>query len=152
MMNKLYAERVIQLCKIQAKSFAEMERNMIALARALECLFDIDTEHIGVSTPANGPVSDDNSKSTFMDPHNPKVALEVITGATADVSGKTMTIVSDDPLGAKLIQRFPDGKELWSRPVASTGLSVLADNKWLVRHPSDATEELIERLHEDHGV
>lgn len=151
-MNKLYAERVIQLCKIQAKSFAEVERNMIAMARALEFLFDIDAERIDVSKPANGPVIDDNSKPAFMDPHNPKVALEVITGATADISGKTMTVVSDDPLGAKLVQRFPDGKELWSRPIANTGLSVLADNKWMVSHPSDATEELIERLHEDHGV
>lgn len=151
--NKCYAERLIQLFKLQAKNFGEMERNMVAIARALECLFDIDTEAVVESKRAKGAMIDIAGKPAFMDPHNPKAALESIAGATAAISGKTMTVISDDPLGAKLIKRFPDGKELWSMPcTAGSTLSVAADNKWMVTHPGDATEELMERLQEDHGV
>ena len=146
-MNKHYAERVVKLLKVQADSFAEMERNMIALARAIECLFDIDSE------PSwKAAASDDKQRPAFMDPHNPKAALEVVPGATAAVSGKTLTVVSEVPPTSRLIKRFPDGGELWERPCSSSNLTVMADNKWMVSHPSDATEELIERLHEDHGV
>ena len=146
-MNRHHAERVIQLIKVQANNFSEMERNMVALARALECLFDIDSE------PSwKAPQSDDKPRPTFLDPHDPRAALEVLPGATAGISGKTLTVVSEVPPTSRLSKRFPDGGELWEKPCSSSNLTVMADNKWMVNHPSDATEELIERLHEDHGV
>lgn len=146
--NKTQAERLIFLFKAQAKSFAESERTMIAIARTLECLFDIDTERLVESKPENAPLSQGNYTSQFMDPHNPDIALEGNTEALAGISGATLSVDSEPTL----VKRWADGKELWKEKVADSGLCIFADNQYMVRHPSDQTEELLERLQEDHGV
>ena len=146
--NKAQAERLIFLVKLQAKNFGEMERNLTAIARTLECLFDIDTERVGESKPVNASLSQGNYTSRFMDPHNPDIALKANTEALAGISGTTLSVDTEPTL----VKRWSDGKELWKEKVAGTGLCVFADNQYMVRHPSDATEELLERLQEDHGV
>ena len=146
--DKTQAERLIFLVNLQAKNFGEMERNLTAIARTLECLFDIDKERVGESKPAKAPLSQGNYTSRFMDPHNPDIALKANTEALAGISGTTLSVDT----GPTLVKRWTDGKELWEQKEAKTGLCVFADNRYMVRHPSDETEELLERLQEDHGV
>ena len=146
--NEAQAERLIFLFQAQAKCFAESERTMIAIARTLECLFDIDTERLVESKPENATLSQGNYTSRFIDPHNPDIALKANTEALAGISGTTLSVDTEPTL----VKRWADGKELWKEKVAETGLCIFADNPYMLSHPSDATEELLERLQEDHGV
>lgn len=141
--NPYLAQRAVHLLRAQANSFAESERTMLALATVLEELFEIDEKPIEKATK-----SDDNSLSRFIDPHNPEAALKVNTQALAGISGTTLSVTPEPAL----VKRWSDGKELWSEPVSNSGLVVFADNSYMVSHPSDHTEELLERLQEDHGV
>lgn len=146
--NKTQAERLIFLVNLQAKNFGEMERNLIAIARTLECLFDSDTDRSGTETLVNAPLSQGSYTSRFMDPHNPNIALKSNPEALAGISGTTLSVDT----APTLVKRWEDGKELWKEKIADTGLCIFADNRYMVKHPSDATEELLERLQEDHGV
>lgn len=140
--NPYLAQRAVHLLRAQANSFAESERTMIALATVLEELFEID------EPVEKAPKSDDSLLPRFMDPHNPDAALKVNTDALSGISGQTLSVIAEP----KLVKRWSDGKELWSESVGNSGLTVFADNSYMVSHPSDHTEELLERLQEDHGV
>ena len=141
--NPYLARRTVHLLRAQANSFAESERTMLALATVLEELFEIDEKPSEKASKI-----DDSLSPGFMTPHNPEAALKVNTEALAGISGTTLSVTQEPTL----VKRWSDGKELWSEPVGNSGLVVFADNSYMLSHPSDQTEELLERLQEDHGV
>ena len=96
-------------------------------------------------------VSDDSAVPQSICGSTANLVLEATESASSAITGKTITVDNTIP-EPELIKRWPDGKELWSQHITGTSLCVCADNRYMVSHPSDATEELMERLQEDHGV
>lgn len=81
----------------------------------------------------------------------PRVRLVPMSEAVAGTSGATISITQDDRFGPKLISK-QGNQEVWSVPCCDDLILHGSTNIGIKAKMPAATEELFERLDEDHGV